>query len=208
MLRAKQVYRDEREKASDTSTPLPPERRSVLGRRIIEEAKEKIPTVDLAERLCGPDSIRRVGKEWLGRCPLPDHEDKTPSFTVNPEKNLWFCHGCGRGGDVVDLARFAWGYEKREVAMAAADLLHEFGHPIPERPESWYRKQARQRPVRNGIEAAKIHVARRRLYRRFFEPLILATVDEDDRKHDEQLFWERTLPLAEHLVGHMMAGQR
>jgi hypothetical protein len=113
-----------------------------------------------------------------------------------------------RGGDVVDLARFAWGYEKHEVAMAAADLLHEFGHPIPERPKSWHRKRARQKPIRNGIEAAKIHVARQRLYKRYFEPIVLASTDEEDRAHDEQLFWECTLPLAEHLVANMMAGQR
>jgi hypothetical protein len=94
------------------------------------------------------------------------------------------------------------------VSMAAADLLHEFGHPIPERPESWYRKQTRQKSIRNGIEEAKIHVARRRLYKRFFEPLILASTDEEDRAHDEQLLWELTLPLAEHLVANMMAGQR
>ena len=92
--------------------------------------------------------------------------------------------------------------------MAAADLLHEFGHEIPEQPKSWYRKQERQRPVRNGIEAAKIHVARRRLYRRFFEPLVLATVDEEDRAHDAQLFWELTAPLAEHMVGSMMRSER
>ena len=104
------------------------ERRGVSRRRVIDEAKEKVPTVDLAERLCGPDNMRRVGRERVGRCPLPDHEDKTPSFTVNPEKNVFFCHGCVRGGDVIDLARFAWGYEKYEVAMAAVDLLHEFGH--------------------------------------------------------------------------------
>jgi DNA primase len=190
------------------STPSRPERRGVSRSRVIEEAKEKVHTVDLAERLCGTGGLRKAGKEQVGRCPLPDHEDKTPSFTVNPEKNLWFCHGCVRGGDVVDLARFAWGYEKHEVAMAAADLLHEFGHPIPERPESWYRKQARQKPIRNGIEAAIIYVARRRLYRRYFEPIVLASTDEEDRAHDEQLFWERTLPLAEDLVANMMAGQR
>jgi DNA primase len=184
------------------------ERRGVSRRRVIAEAKEKVSTVDLAERLCSPDNMRKVGKERVGRCPLPDHEDKTPSFTVNPEKNVWFCHGCLRSGDVVDLARFAWGYEKHELTMAAADLLHEFGHPIPERPESWHRKQARQKPIRNGIEAAKIHVARRRLYRRYFEPIVLASTDEEDRAHDEQLLWERTLPLAEHLVANMMAGQR
>jgi hypothetical protein len=113
-----------------------------------------------------------------------------------------------RGGDVIDLARFAWGYEKHEVAMAAADLLHEFGYPIPERPKSWYRKQKRQAPIRVGIEAAIIHVARQRLYKRFFEPLVLASTNEDDRAHDAQLLWELSLPIAEDLVGGMMRSQR
>jgi DNA primase len=190
------------------STPSRPERRGVSHSRVIEEAKEKVHTVDLAERLCGTGGLRKAGKEQVGRCPLPDHEDKTPSFTINPEKNLWFCHGCVRGGDVIDLARFAWGYEKHAVAMAAADLLHEFGHPIPERPKSWYRKQKRQAPIRAGIEAAIIHVARQRLYKRFFEPLVLASTNEDDRAHDAQLLWELTLPIAEDLVGGMMRSQR
>src|SRR5215208_1423551 len=119
-----------------TSTPSRPERRGVSRARVIEEAKGKVSTIDLAERLCGPGGLRKAGKEQVGRCPLPDHEDKTPSFTVNAEKNLWFCHGCVRGGDVIDLARFAWGYRKHEVTMAAANLLHEFGHAIPEQPMS------------------------------------------------------------------------
>ena len=33
-------------------------------------------------------SLRRIGKEWLGSCALPDHEDRSPSFTVNSEKNV------------------------------------------------------------------------------------------------------------------------
>jgi DNA primase len=184
------------------------EQRGISCRRVIEEAKEKVPVKELAERLCGPGGLRKAGKEQVGRCPLPDHEDKTPSFTVNPEKNVWFCHGCVRGGNVIDLARFAWGYEKHEVVMAAADLLHEFGHPIPERPKSWYRKQKRQAPIRAGIEAAIIHVVRQRLYKRFFEPLVLASTNEDDRAHDAQLLWELTLPIAEDLVGGMMRSQR
>jgi|SRR5215204_6591452 len=146
-----------------------------------------------------------MGKEFVARCPLPNHQDKTPSFTVNPVKNVFFCHGCLRGGDVIELARFAWGYEKHEVAMAAADLLREFGYEIPTRPASWFRKQKRQRPVRSDIEAAKILVARRRLYRRFFEPLVLASTNPEDREHDAQLFWEATGPLAEDLVGAMIS---
>jgi DNA primase len=144
----------------------------------------------------------------VANCVLDDHEDKVPSFCVNPEKNVWFCHGCLRGGDVVELARYAWGYDKAEVAMAAAAVLHEFGHSIPERPESWYRRQERQKPVRDGIEGAKVYAARRRLYRRFFEPLVLATADEEDRAHDAQLFWKLTKPLAEHLITNMMRSGR
>jgi hypothetical protein len=104
MLRAEKLYPDSGATASSTTTLSRPERRGVSLRRVIEEAKEKVPTIDLAERLCGPGGMRKAGKEWVGRCPLPDHEDKTPSFTVNPEKNLWFCHGCLKGGDVVELA--------------------------------------------------------------------------------------------------------
>jgi DNA primase len=185
-----------------------PERRGVSRKTVIEAAKEAVPVIDLADRLRGPGGWRKVGKRWVCRCPLPGHEERSPSFTVCPETNLFYCHGCLRGGDVIELARFAWGYEKQEAPMAAADVLRTFGHPIPEKPASWFRKQARQKPVRDGIEAAIIHVARRRLYKRCFEPIILASTDEEDRAHDEQLFWELTLPLVEHLVGNMMAGQR
>ena len=87
-------------------------------------------------------------------------------------------------------------------------LSLEYDVELPKRPESWYRKQERQRPIRDGIEAAKMHVARRRLYRKYFEPLILATTDEEDREHDAQLFWEATEPLAEHLITNMMERQR
>ncbi len=185
-----------------------PERRGAGRRSVIDEAKAMVPVIDLADLLAGPDKMRKVGAEWVTNCLLPDHEDRVPSFTANPEKNLWFCHGCCRGGDVVELARFAWGYEKAEVPAAAAALLLEFGHEIPERPASWFARQQRQGPVRDGIEAARTFAARRRLYRKFFEPLVLATQDAEDRAHDAQLFWEATAPLAQHLVESMMGYRR
>jgi hypothetical protein len=183
------------------------ERRGVSRRTVIDAAKEEVLVIDLADLLCGPGQMRKVGKEWVGRCPLPDHPDKSPSFTVNPQKNLWICHGCLRGGDVIELARYAWGYSKSEAPMAAADVLREYGHEIPDRPASWYAKEDRQAPVRDGIEVARILAARRRLYRKFFEPLVLASTVQEDRDHDAQVFWEATEPLAEHVVATMMGRQ-
>jgi hypothetical protein len=189
-------------------SPYRPERRGVSRKTVIEHTKGQVPTIDLANLLCGPGGLRKVGSRWAGRCPLSDHEDRSPSFTVYPETNSWFCYGCLRGGDVIELARYAWGYEKREAPMAAADVLRTFGHSIPEKPASWFRMQERQKPIREGIEAAIIHVARRRLYKRYFEPIVLASTNEEDREHDAQLFWEATAPLAEHLVANMMERPR
>jgi DNA primase len=181
-----------------SSAPSQPERRGVSRKTVIEAAKEKIPTIDLADRLAaGQDGRwRKVGAEWVRNCVLPDHEDKTPSFCVDPDKNVWFCHGCLRGGDVIELARFAWGYEKHEVAMASANLLHEFGHPIPKRPKPWYRKQERQKLLRDAINRARIEHLRRRLFRRFFLPSLVRIEDPEERKAEAGAFWEATEPLA------------
>jgi len=43
--------------------------------------------------------LKRKGTNWVGLCPF--HDEKTPSFTVNPKTNLWHCFGCGAGGDAI-----------------------------------------------------------------------------------------------------------
>lgn len=126
--------------------------------------------IDLADLLCGPGRMRRVGERWIARCPLPDHEDRTPSFTVYPTNNSWYCFGCLRGGDVVDLAAAAWNYGDGEAAMAAANVLHEFGHEIPPRPDGWYGKQRRQQPVRDMIDREKIEHIRLLIFRLIWAP--------------------------------------
>jgi DNA primase len=148
----------------------------------IDAAKEAVPVVDLADWICGPGRMRRVGKEWAGRCPLPDHQDRSPSFTVNPEKNVWFCHGCLRGGDVVELYRLYHGYEQREAHTAAAMLLLEFGHTPPERPPAWFRKNERQRRTRELIEDARLESLTRRLWKYVFAPIVETIEDEEERQ--------------------------
>ncbi len=48
-------------------------------------------------------ALRRQGKEFTGLCPF--HADKHPSFAVNPDKQVWFCHACSEGGDPFALSK-------------------------------------------------------------------------------------------------------
>jgi hypothetical protein len=66
----------------------------------LDRLKAGADLVAIIARFAGVE-LRRVGKEWIGRCPFPDHPDRTPSFRVNQEKGLFYCHGCHRGGDAL-----------------------------------------------------------------------------------------------------------
>jgi len=159
--------------------------RSVSYTRPIDEAKRLVPIPDLAEKLAGP-GVRR-GCEIAFRCPL--HDDHDPSLRVDPDKGVWFCDPCLVGGDVVELARLAWGYDQREAHVAATMLLMEFGCEVPQRPPAWFRKQERQKPRREAVEEVKMNVVRRRLFRHLILPLIDAIEDEEEHNRELDRAW-------------------
>jgi DNA primase len=196
------VYTDVAKVATPDSPPSEADSgryRGLSYTKVIAAAREAVPTIGLARRLCGADALHRIGKEWVGRCPIPDHEDKTPSFTVNPEKNVFFCHGCLRGGGVVELARHAWGFDERDAHRAAAEILLSFGHEIPQRPGSWFDKQKRQRPVRDALEEVKVRSAQRRLMRTLI-PLVASIEDPEVRLDEARRIWQDLRPVAEQLA--------
>jgi DNA primase len=186
--------------SSPPQTLPSPDRRGVSRRSVIAKAKDEVSTLDLADRIAAGQGgrWRKVGAEWVRCCMLPDHEDKTPSFCVDPEKDVWWCHGCLRGGDVITLAQRAWDIDRADVA--AAEVLLTFGHEIPPRPASWFRKQERQKPVREAISRARFEHLRRRLFRGLFAPSLLRIKDPDERKAEALIFWEATEPLARMMV--------
>jgi hypothetical protein len=190
------IPQDAEQRTSNRATR--PERRGVSHRSVIEEAKRRVPVAGLANSLASEagSTWRRSGGEWVTNCPLPDHPDRTPSVNVNPSEGVWFCYGCLRGGDVVELARFAWGYSKDEVAMAAADMLDRFGHDVPCWTANRQRKHERQAPVRDAIEKAKINSIRRRLYRLIFLPMLEEIEDLDERTAEARQVWEETEAIA------------
>ena len=163
-----------------------PRYRGISYRGSIDKAKRLVPVPDLAEKLSGAPGVKR-GRELVYICPL--HDDHNPSLRVDPERGVWFCDPCLRGGDVVELYRLAQGYDQRDAHTAAAMLLMEFGYEPPQRPPSWYRKRKRQRHTRTAIEETKKAMVRRRLFRHLILPLIDTIEDEEERNRELDRAW-------------------
>ena len=59
--------------------------------------------VDMVDLVSAKSELRRVGSQWMGLCPF--HDERTPSFSVNPVKKVYLCHGCGAKGDAITFVR-------------------------------------------------------------------------------------------------------
>jgi len=166
--------------------------------RTIEEAKARVPVEDLAAK---HTELHRSGDGLRGPCPV--HKGDNPeAFSVSPDKGLWHCFSCGEGGDVVELYQRLHGHQ--DAKTAAAMLLMEFGHEPPQRPDAWFCKQERQRPVRDKLDEARTNLLHRRLFRRFCEPLLEGVEDPEQRDEDAQILWEALGPIAEKMREGLM----
>src|SRR5688572_13937932 len=95
-------------------------------------------------------SLRKAGTTYKGVCPF--HNEKTPSFHVNPEKGFFHCFGCGVGGDVF---KFLEMYEKITFPEAVRLLAQKFGVAVPEEREGASEDGRRDAKLRE--ELLKIH---------------------------------------------------
>ena len=97
----------------------------------LERLKESIPLLEYLQRHNWKPCRAGSRQEFVGLCPL--HHETRPSFYVNAAKNLFYCHGCGRGGDLIrfvqlflDLPfRQTVAYLEQELTPAPASLLLE-----------------------------------------------------------------------------------
>lgn len=71
--------------------------------------------VDVTEYISNFTPLRKSGSHYIGRCPLPGHEDSTPSLWVYPATRSWYCFGCQEGGDVIRFAQLT-GTRARDLA--------------------------------------------------------------------------------------------
>lgn len=70
---------------------------------VVEEVRSRANIVDVIGNYV---ALKKKGANYFGLCPF--HGEKTPSFSVSPGKQMFYCFGCGKGGDVV---KFLMDYE-------------------------------------------------------------------------------------------------
>jgi DNA primase len=94
----------------------------------VEELRRRVDIVDVVSEHV---QLRRSGRSYVGLCPF--HNERTPSFSVSPERQLYHCFGCGAGGTVI---RFVMDLEGLDFPEAVAALARRANLPLPFDPES------------------------------------------------------------------------
>ena len=90
---------------------------------IIEEVRQKNDIVDVVSQYV---KLTRKGSSYFGLCPF--HNEKTPSFSVTPGKQMYYCFGCGAGGNVFN---FIMEYENYTFGEALKHLADRAGVELP-----------------------------------------------------------------------------
>ena len=118
----------------------------------IEAVRQNVNIVEVASEFT---ALKRQGANLIGLCPY--HSEKTPSFSVSPEKNFYYCFGCQRGGDaiklVMDLKSFSFVEAVSHLAEHSGIEL-KFEGRSPEEQRAAERYATRRRLAHKALAAA------------------------------------------------------
>ena len=112
--------------------------------RIKQESVEQVKAAaDMLDVVGARTQLKKAGARYVGRCPF--HEERTPSFSVNPVDKLFYCFGCGKGGDLISFVRET---ENLDFAGAIEWLGDRFRVPLEYEETSPAADAARKRRER------------------------------------------------------------
>ncbi|WP_242832399.1 DNA primase [Desulfosporosinus orientis] len=111
-----------------------------MPEEVIEEVRSR---ADIVEIISEYVSLQRKGKNFLGLCPF--HAEKTPSFTVTPEKQMFYCFGCNVGGNVFS---FLMKKENWSFLECIQNLAARYGVSLPEKELSPREREENRRRLR------------------------------------------------------------
>jgi DNA primase len=120
--------------------------------RITDATVERVrQTAGIVEVIGLRTPLRKAGARWTGRCPF--HEERTPSFSVSPDKGFFYCFGCGKGGDLITFVKET---ENVDFTGAIEWLAERFNVPVEydESSPAAEAKRARGKRLHDLLEQA------------------------------------------------------
>ncbi len=126
---------------------------------VIEQVRQRLQIVDLFE----PASLRRVGGEFLTRCPW--HEDRRPSLSLNPSKNLAYCHVCARGTDAIGWWMEQQGLSFQEAVLQLAERLGIAAEPFDAADQARLQQEMAERKRLYALRQTQRQTFAERLWR-------------------------------------------
>ncbi len=117
----------------------------LIPQSFIDDLLDRVDIVDVVDRRV---KLKKTGKNYSACCPF--HDEKTPSFSVNPEKQFYYCFGCGAGGNALG---FIMDYENMEFPQAVENLADSVGMKVPreEREKPQQRSQRELYPLMEEV---------------------------------------------------------
>ena len=109
----------------------------------IEEVKQRADIYDVVSEQV---VLKQRGKDFVGLCPF--HEEKTPSFTVSPVKQMYYCFGCGAGGNSL---KFLMELKQQSFADVVLDLAQRYQVPIKTESPEQHQEFQRQLSLREQL---------------------------------------------------------
>ena len=107
---------------------------------VVEEVRTRTDIVDVISQYV---NLQKKGSQYFGLCPF--HNEKTGSFSVSPQKQMYYCFGCGAGGNVFS---FLMNYENMTFKEAIEELAPKCGVTLPQREMTYQERQRADRRSR------------------------------------------------------------
>ena len=128
-------------------------------REDLERLKQRIPLLEYLNRHDWKGHRVGTGSEFVGLCPL--HEETHASFYVNAQKDLFYCHGCGRGGDLIRFVELSHHFSFRESVTYLAEELAPTGQLLARAAgfyqlELYRHREAMEYLAQRGVHDAKL----------------------------------------------------
>jgi DNA primase len=117
-----------------------------LTPQLVQAVRDAVDIVSIASE---HTRLVKAGRRYSGLCPI--HKEKSPSFSVDPAKGLFYCFGCGAGGDAIKLHMLTTG---DDFPAAIEALAMRYGIPLPSRTEARFAGGKPEQDLEGALQAA------------------------------------------------------